>query len=67
MIAPFNLEDRDWSNPADLKPSMNSAAIEEHADITQDTYRLVAEVLHITRPICHCKLKILDKFRNICS
>ncbi len=67
MIAQFNLEDRDWSNPADLKPSMNSAAIEEHADITQDTYRLVAEVLHITRPICHCKLKILDKFRNICS
>lgn len=57
--SPFSLEDRDWSNPADIKPSMNTPIVEEHADITQDAYRLVAEVLHITRPIFHLSTMFL--------
>lgn len=51
--SPLNLEDRDWSNPAEIKYNTNAAVIEEHADITQETYRLVAEILHIARPLCH--------------
>jgi hypothetical protein len=34
---------------------------EQQADVTKDMNRLIAELLHITRPICHCmKFTIID-------
>lgn len=39
---------------------------EEQADITQNMNRLIAELLHITRPICHCmKFISIDFYKFI--
>jgi len=51
--SPLNLEERNWSNPADESSNKCIAETDEQADITQDTCRFYAELLHITRPVCH--------------
>ena len=61
-LAPANIEDRDWIVPSDeptskyiLNNDQSNDKTEEHYDPTQDRQQYIAEVLHIIRPLCHCK------------
>lgn len=62
-LAPANLESRDWIIPTKNENTneltndpTEDTGTEPHFDATQDRQRYLAEVLHIIRPLCHCKI-----------